>query len=128
MDIANGELTRLHDEESLAFFWSSEGQQLLYARVEASDKCLAWCSVRPNESTTRLCPFIPSREMLFYLHFFDQFVHSHRLVSPDGRHLVFAGHRPGEVSGPSRIWVKDLRTELPPRALAEGCFACFNPA
>ncbi len=128
VDIVSGELTRLHDEESLAFFWSTEGQQLLYARVEAQDQCLAWCSVRPSESTVKLCQFIPSREMLFYLHFFDQFVHSHRLVSPDGRHLVFAGHRPDARSGPPQIWVKDLRTELPAKPLADGCFACFSPA
>ncbi len=127
VNIGTGATTRLHDEDSLAFIWSPEGQQLLYARIEPNDSCLSWCSVRPNESTVTHCRFVPSREMLFYLHFFDQFVHSHRLISPDGRHLVYAGHAANAVSGPPRIFVKDLRTEQGPRALIDGRFGCFAP-
>jgi hypothetical protein len=125
--IVTGETTRLHEEDSLAFFWSEPGHQLLYARVDTDDNCLAWCSARPNESTVTLCQFVPSREMLFYLHFFDQFVLSHQLVSPDGRHLVFSGHLPGSVDGPASVFVKPLRTEEPPRSVISGSFACFSP-
>ena len=126
--IGTGATERLHEDDSLAFFWSHQGHQLLYARVDTADNCLAWCSVRPNESTVTLCQFVPSREMLFYLHFFDQFVLSHRLVSPDGRHLVFAGHLPDKVHGPAQVFVKPLRTEEPPAAVSEGSFACFSPS
>lgn len=127
VNIRTGSTTRLHDEDTLAFLWSPEGHQLIYARIETEDRCLSWCSVRPNESTVTHCRFVPSREMLFYLHFFDQFVHSHRLISPDGRHLVYAGYRANAVSGSPRIFVKDLRTEHDPRAIADGSFGCFSP-
>jgi hypothetical protein len=52
---------------------------------------LTWniLDVTSNRVTT-LSNFIPTRDMIYYLNFFDQFVRSHSLWSPDGRYLVYA--------------------------------------
>ena len=73
--------------------------------------------------------FWPSRDQLFYLHFFEQYSNSHPIVSVDGRMLVFAGHPDPLYGGDSRsrLWGVDL-TVCTPRAteLAEGTFGVFS--
>ncbi len=129
VDLDTGEKKRLTDDDCLAFAWSEPGRQLLYAQVGDDPGLLAWHSVRPGEVPVELVRCWPTKEMLFALHFFEQFATTHRFVSPDGRNLVFAGHRSSEGpgSGPPGIYVMDLRTEDPPRRVGDGTFACFAP-
>ncbi len=129
VNLDGGRSTRLTDDDCLAFSWSEPGQQLLYAQVSEDPGQLAWYSVRPNELPVELVRYWPSKEMLFSLHFFEQFATTHRFLSPDGRHLVFAGHTeanpPGD--GPSGIYVLNLRNEDDPWMVGHGTFACFAP-
>ncbi len=129
IDIDTTKPTRLTEDDCVAFFWSPGGAQLIYVGVDKTGNCLTWYSVRDNENPVELCRFWPSREMLFYLHFFDQFVRSHHLVSADGRFLVFSGHlhEDGPPEGPPNILVLDLRGEAPIRVVSAGFFACFCP-
>ena len=102
---------------------------MIYVGVDKTGNCLTWYSVRDNENPVELCRFWPSREMLFYLHFFDQFVRSHHLVSADGRFLVFSGHlhEDGPPEGPPKIQHQNVRGEAPIRVVSAGFFACFCP-
>lgn len=129
-DARTGASRRMSDEDCLAFFWSEMGQQLVFVQVDKRDNCLVWKAVRVGESPSELCRFWPSREMLYFLHFFDQFSQSHSLISSDGAYLVYAGH---ELDSPrdstrSRVMVKELFTPAPPRTIALGSFACFSHA
>ena len=103
------------------------------------ERCVTWNLARPGEPSERLARFWPSREMLFYLHFFDQFTHSHSLLSPEGDRLVFCGRRMADADGDDSPWptqepdtfdvlVLDLEDDAPPRSIAEGSFACFSPS
>jgi hypothetical protein len=118
----------LAEDDSLAFMWSEARGELIYARLDTENNCLAWRAVAPGQPPRELLRFWPSRELLFYLHFFDQFVHSHHLVDPTGRHLVFSGHPhcEGPPSGPPKVLVLDIDSgEL--TELDSGGFACFRP-
>jgi hypothetical protein len=62
--------------------------------------------------------FLPTRDMLYFLSFFDQFAQSHRLWSPDSRYLVYA-----ELTSESRQLIHLLDTNDPaawPLTLTEG--------
>ena len=119
---------RLTDDELLSFFWSDKGQQLLYVRLLPESSCLAWYSARSNSTPVELIRFRPSREMLYYLHFFDQFAATHKLISPDGRYLVFAGLLEDDApESKPKIHVIDLRGESAPMTVGEGSFGCFEP-
>ncbi len=129
LNIQTGERTRLTDDDCIAFFWSKGGQQLIYVTMDRDNNSLGWCSVRAGETPQKLVTFWPSPEMLFYLHFFDQFVDSHRLVSPDGRFLVFSGHLAGEgtTKSPPSLMLLDLHGQEKLRTLTAGSFGCFAP-
>ena len=148
-----GALHRLMEEDCLAFFWSEAAGALIYARVLKAQNCVTWNRVVPGDEPEELARFWPSREMLFYLHFFDQFARSHSLLSPDGERLVFCGRlldgddEAPEHPGPawsvstagasesgndtSRVLVAELTgasgTPAAVRAIAAGSFACFSP-
>jgi hypothetical protein len=119
---------RLTEHDLLSFFWSDKGEQLIYVRVLPEANCLAWYSTRPDETPVELIRFRPSREMLYYLHFFDQFAETHKLVSGDGRYLVFAGQLEKDPPGSkAQIHVLDLRGAEPMRTVGQGTFGCFEP-
>ena len=119
---------RLTDDDLLCFFWSDSGQQLLYARLLPESSCLAWYSVRSNSTPVELVRFRPSREMLYYLHFFDQFAETHKLISSDGQYLVFSGVLDTDApESKPKIHVIKVRENAGPVTLGEGSFGCFEP-
>ena len=103
--------------------------------LDEARKCL-WWNLHLVESGDRrtIGPFRPTRELMFHLHFFEQFAGSHPLVSPDGRFLVYPSFE-GALAGPDappgrpRIEVVELgRPEMPTVAVAHGRYATFAPA
>lgn len=126
------EVRALTASECLAFFWSPDGTFLVYARVDAEANCLTWfrVSVEGGEPVA-LGTFWPTRDLLFFLHFFDQYAGSHSLLSADGRSIVFTGYPAGggqaDLSSPPRVWVKSVFEPTPPREVARGSFAVFSP-
>lgn len=127
-----GDPTRLTDEPCMAFFWDPRGRYVLYAALDSAAGGLRWRSVEIEGGRTRehgLCH--PSRDLLFHLHFFEQFGRSHPLISPDGRTLVYASHAtPGRRDtdqGCQILAVDLLASGAEPRVLAEGSYAVFSP-
>ena len=116
----------------LAFFWSPDGRFLIYVVVDREQNCLQWFRLGTDGGLRSLGSFWPTRDMLFYLHFFDQYATSHPLISADGRWLCYAGYPAGgghaDLSGSARIYVQDLlRPDRPAEELCEGSFAVFSP-
>ena len=118
-------LETLTPEDSLAFF--PAGDSVLLVQIDSDENCLTWKRVGPD-GAQELCQFWPSRETLFFLRFFDQFVQSHRAVSQDGRALVFCGHTLDDAprGGEPSVLLYDLDTHQL-RDMGPGSFACFAP-
>lgn len=133
LDVRTGVLRTLTEHDCLAFFWSPDGTWLLFAEVDREGNCLTWYRLGLDGSApVPLATFWPTRDLLFFLHFFDQYASSHSLLSPDGRHLVYTGYPAGggsaDLSSPPRVWVKDVSTpDAPPVELGRGSFAVFSP-
>lgn len=129
-----GPMARVTEDAVMAFFWAPDGGRLLYASPDLVSSCLRWRSVELASGKIRdLCPFWPSRELLFYLHFFEQFATSHPLVSPDSRSLVFASYAASEQGTPDTARCHVLAIDLDdpdpqPRILGEGTLGVFSPA
>lgn len=127
------EVQRVSDADCLAFFWSPQGDWLLFAVVESSANCLVWHRVGLDGAPpVRLGSFWPTRDVLFYLHFFDQYAQSHPIISPCGRYVCFAGYPAGggqaDLSAPPRIYVKDVTDpERPAAEIAQGSVAVWSP-
>jgi hypothetical protein len=131
VNIDTGECRSVSTADCLAFFWSPRGDYLLYAVVDSDANCLLWHKVSVEGGPpVGLGSFWPTRDILFYLHFFDQYAQSHPIVSPDGRYVAFAGYPAGggqaDLSSPPRIYLKDvLEPDRPPEQVGRGSFAVF---
>ncbi|MFT4976961.1 MAG: Tol biopolymer transport system component [Myxococcota bacterium] len=131
VDVDGGPVTQILSGECQAYFWLPDGQQMVYAQVDREANCLQWLllTLATGESVS-LGAFWPSRDQMFYLHFFEQYYESHPLISPDGRTLIYAGHPGPDELGDrsSRLWRVDLQDPgSPPVAFATGTFAVFSP-
>lgn len=105
-EVAGQQSQAVIPDSALAFFWSPDGAQLAYLTYEGTSDPnpgasragqfvgLRWNIYEVATAQTRvLSAFLPSENMVYYLNFFDQFIKSHSLWSPDSRYLVY-----GEVS------------------------------
>lgn len=133
LDLPTGEIRKVVEGPCFAFYFAPAGDALVYAVVAAQENCLGWWRVPVEGGTPEfLGSFWPTRDVLFYLHFFDQYAQSHPPISPDGKYLVFAGYPAGggqaDLSEAPRVFVKDLGSGAPPTAVAQGTFAVFPPA
>jgi dipeptidyl aminopeptidase/acylaminoacyl peptidase len=128
---AGGDVEQVLNEECQAFFWVPGSRQLIFAQLDNNSRCFWWKKLDiESRGVTLISAFWPSRDQLFYLHFFEQYTHSHPLISADGTTLIFSGHaEPGTDSSPSpRLWTVDLRADSPsPVELIRGSFGTFPP-
>jgi hypothetical protein len=133
IDVVTGERRAVTQASCLAFFWSPNGAWLLLAVVQAADNCLSWRRVGIDGQDPRaLGTFWPTRDLLFYLHFFDQYAQSHPIISPDGRTFAYSGYPAGggvaDLSEAPRIWLGDAEGEgTAPEDIAQGSFAVYPP-
>lgn len=109
IDSTTGESAAFSTEQNvIAFFWSPDGSKLAYltpsvtggvqggqtinnvAQVQGQRFTLAWniLNIETNQNQL-LTSFEPTDTMLYLLGYFDQFSQSHRVWSPDSRHLVY---------------------------------------
>ncbi len=110
----------------VAFFWSSDGNSLLYLLAEPGDG-LPWLRwyVWDEARSVRLSRFLPSPAFAQeYLPFFDQFARALSPWSPDGERFVYAGTDP---QGEAAIWVQSADGAVPPIPIADGAFASGSP-
>jgi hypothetical protein len=131
-DLERGTQRQLTDAPCLAWFWSPAGDFLVYIVVDSRNNCLTWYRVAcTGGEPEHIGHFWPTRDMLFYLHFFDQYAGSHSLVSANGRYLTWAGYPAGgghaDLSGPPQIYVCDFEENKIIHNIADGSFSVFSP-
>jgi TolB protein len=128
IDAVSGErLARTSVTGVLAFFWSPNSERIAYLTLantpgsfnafdsksellknlaQGQAVGLVWSVFDiSTEETQRYGAFVPTREMIYLLSFYDQFAQSHRLWSPNSTHLVY-----GEVTTDGQSFVSILDT------------------
>jgi len=131
VDVETRETRVIEQGEVVSFFWSPCSKRLVTMAFDA-DAGMRW-SVLDTEGRGKRSlgeSFFPSRELVYFSWFFDQFAASHPLISPDGAHLVFAGHLGSRAAAPARsgsnVYVAALDGGLPLQRVASGHFACWD--
>ena len=127
IDPATGFSNRLTHAPIVAFSWLPDGSGLITA-ARTDEGTVEWSRVGLDGHTLRLGALYPTRDLRFYLRFFEQFALSHPLVSRDGTTLVVAGGWVGQDDprGTPRLWA--IPTEGGEvEELGEGVFATFAP-
>lgn len=130
LDPEGGDRRRLTSEDLLSFAWSPDGREIAYAGVDLDQSTLYWSVVGADSGDRRrVAAFVPSRDAMTALTFFDQYAYAVRWWSPDSRSLVFAGrlahpvrgngHQGGEAHQ-DQIYLLDARGETPPRVAGRG--------
>jgi len=130
LDLTTGRRSTILDEPVLGFFWSPQGDFLLYLTVDQQQNFLCWNRfVRTNGEKTEIARFLPSREQMFILSFFDQYALSHPPLAPDGSALAFAGYlvTPVSATTTSHVYYVSLDDPTtPPTKIAPGQFVSWN--
>jgi TolB protein len=128
-----------------AFFWSPDSQHIAYISLApASDTFsaqsgfntkvaayqqesieLAWSVLDVQTGARRsFGAFSPTEEMLYMLIYFDQFVQSHRIWSPDSRYIIYTEATP---DGGAVINLLDtIQSNAVPFALADGFIGVWS--
>ncbi len=125
---------RLSEAPLLAYTWVPGGAALVVFRVDAPANCMSVVRVDAVSGAEHvLGTFWPTRDLFFWLHFFDQFLDSHPLVSADGAWVTWSGYPAGDgqadLSAPPRVWVRSLvDLAASPIEVGRGTFATFAPA
>ena len=123
------------DELVIAFAWSPDSSMLAYVTVTGAQLVWGWNVLEVETGRARrLAEFIASEDMRVWLQYFDQFVYSHGIWSPDSRAIVFAGAAAGGATGASTSAQQQDQVivltvgELPTlQALGEGRLAFWSP-
>lgn len=130
VDARTGRVEVVSDENVVAFFWSPCSTRLL-SLAFSEDGGMEWATfdvrgIRQNLDGR----FYPSRELVYFCWFFDQFATSHPLISPDGRSLTFAGHvadRDGQkLEAAAAVYVQPVTEQAPPERIGPGHFGCWD--
>jgi len=133
VDVASGTVRTLEDSEVVSFFWAPDSQRLVTMAFD-SDAGMCW-SVLDIAGTRKHrlgSNFYPSRELVYFSWFFDQFAVSHPPISADGTRLVFAGHMgvgdgmPIASRAQSNVYVASLLEGGAIERVASGHFACWD--
>lgn len=111
------------DVPCLAFLWL--GEDLLLAQVDSTNGRVRWLRVGADRAPEPIVTISPSRDLSFFLRFFEQFVLAHDLVDPTGRHLVLSGALDGHESSEPHAWVVPLDGGVP-TDLGPAHFACWG--
>lgn len=130
VDVRTGESTVVCDDTVVGFFWSPCSEKLV--AISFNDEGGMEWTVMDVRGMRRTLDsrFYPTRELVYFCWFFDQFAASHPIISADGKSLVFAGHMAedggDDVQGDSSVYVQSLIDDSPARRLAGGHFACWD--
>ncbi len=119
----------------LAYFWSPDGSRIAVAAIRGRGQGLGWTILDLETGAAEdMVDFIPSPDQMTMFQFFDQYAYSHRLWSPDGRYIVFAGIlRERAVDAglssqtSSRVYILDTGPMRTIEVLAPGVLAFWSP-
>ncbi len=134
VDLESGRISSCVDESVAGFFWSPPGNALCYLTIDSQRSHLCW-NVQPREADekTELIRFLPSREQMLVLSFFDQYALSHPPVAPDGSAVTLAGYlldrellSSDVAKVASRVYTMQLTKDAQPQSVGRGQFACWN--
>jgi TolB protein len=126
VDVESGETIEVTDETVSAFFWSPDGERLLYLDQDPADGRVwfrwgVWHGRRPFYTPR----FLPSQVMIEqYLPFFEQYAQSMSLWSPDASAFAYAGMN---EDGDAGIWIQSARSDRAPVLVSDGTFVAWSP-
>jgi len=124
IDLDGAEPMEVAMARAVAWFWSPDGDRLLYStQVEVDGATrLQWHTWDGSESTSYRT-FLPTGVFgRDYLAFFDQYARSHSFWAPDGSAFVYAGGTDLTNRG---IWVQPI-SDAPPVRIALGELATWS--
>jgi TolB protein len=127
LDVGSGEETQLVDHLVAAFFWSPDGEKLLYLDPvpTATTPFYRW-GVWDGASVFETQRIVPSLLMVDqYLPFFEQYAQSMSPWSPDSQAFAYAGFN---EQGEAGIWVQEARADRAPVIVSDGEFVSWSPA
>jgi TolB protein len=133
IDIPSGKTRTVVKDHFAAYFWSPDGERILYAKRKLGSDLWAWAVADVKAGKTyEIVDFVPSRPLLLVFQYFDQYALSHRLWSPDGKHFVFAGAagpgvRPAEGLHNPTVYIADAVEHAKAKVLAQGHIAFWSP-
>ncbi|MCO4743515.1 MAG: PD40 domain-containing protein [Proteobacteria bacterium] len=126
--VETGEVRPLGPHPCLAFFWTPSGDALITARVDTDRNLIVWSRVELDGSAHPFASLYPTRDLGFYLRFFEQYAQSHRLVSSDGKHMLLSGGL-DDAAEPDRSRIWRVATDgSGAEEVTEGLFAVYGPA
>jgi TolB protein len=129
IDVDGGETVEIVDAPIASFFWSPDGERLLYLDPDPlPDDTGLWFRWGVWDGTSSFVTprFAPSRLIsVEYLQFFEQYAQSMRLWSPDSRAFAYPGT---SEDGQEGIWIQSARPDRAPVLVAEGDFVAWSPA
>ena len=125
LDLATGDTVRLPEMSCLAFFWAGD-DALVVARIDMDRGLVEWVRVDLDGRIRHLIDLLPSRDLRFYLRFFEQYAASHPIVDPTGQTLVLSGIA-RSMGTSSRIIEVPLHGGEP-SVVGPGRFAAYGPA
>jgi Tol biopolymer transport system component len=127
IDVGTGETVEITDAAIAAFFWSPDGERLLYLDPDPEEEqfWFRW-GVWDGRSSFLTPRFVPSQLIAgAYLQFFEQYAQSMSLWSPDSSAFAYPGTN---EEGEEGIWIQSARPDRAPVLVADGDFVAWSPA
>jgi Tol biopolymer transport system component len=127
IDVRTGETTEIVEGLTGGFFWSPDGDRLLYLTPDPDEEQFWYRWGVWNGTSSFTTPrFVPSLLVVEeYLPFFEQYAQSMSLWSPDGSAFAYPGQN---EAGELGIWVQSAEPDRAPVLVAEGTFVAWSPA
>lgn len=129
LNLENNEQTKIMDSQIHSFTWDPLGIRLILTRVDTNKRCMHLETWSEEVGHQYLHPFWPTREQIFHIHFFEQFLLSHSQISPCGNHFVYSGYRKKDFSNKmsldAYIFTTDLNT-FKTQTVCKGQFATYS--
>jgi hypothetical protein len=123
IDVGDGRARLLDDQPSSAPIWDPTGSRVLVRDALGGAGRWKVLGLDGTSASTEL--FDIDRTLVpGYLPFWDQYVRSQTVWSPDGAQFVHVGR---SVDGTSGVWIHDAATSGPSTLLAEGEIAFWSP-
>lgn len=135
LDLETGQVETIGENQDKrltwqSMFWTPDGSKMLLSAVNGAQRWIEW-QFWSEEGLQIINQFLPTREQVFFLHFFEQFSLSHQIISNDSNHFYFSGYEPPtqRLDAPARPWMFEgsfvKGAEF--RAIEHGLFPVVQP-